>query len=101
MLRHVVLFRWTPTTTDEDIAQVVDGLAALPAAIAVIRNYSFGRDVGINDGRFDFAVVGDFDTRDDYLAYRDHPLHRALIDERVARHIAERAAVQFDITPPA
>ena len=50
----------------------------------------------INDGNFDFVVVADFASADDYLVYRDHPLHRALISERIAAHVAERAAVQFD-----
>ena len=27
----------------------------------------------------------------------DHPLHRALVSDRIAPHVAERAAVQFDI----
>ena len=35
-------------------------------------------------------------SADDYVVYRDHPLHRALISERISAHVAERAAVQFD-----
>ena len=48
-----------------------------PAAIAEIRDYRFGPDAGINEGNFDFVVVADFESDDDYVVYRDHPVHRA------------------------
>ena len=51
----------------------------------------------VNEGNFDFVVVADFHDLDDYLVYRDHPMHQAVIAERIRDHIAERAAVQYDI----
>jgi hypothetical protein len=96
MLRHVATFRWTDSTSDDDIAAVEEGLAGLPAAIPEISTYRFGRDAGINEGTYDFAVVADFETADDYLVYRDHPTHKALLAERIAPHVATRASVQFE-----
>jgi hypothetical protein len=96
MIRHTVMFRWKPGTTTAAVAAVTEGLGGLPAAIPEIRDYRFGHDLGINDGNFDFVVVADFADADDYLVYRDHPLHRALVAERIAPHVAERAAVQFE-----
>ena len=95
MFRHVVMFRWTPDTTPADVSAIAEGLGGLPAAIPEIRDYRFGDDAGINAGNYDFVVVADFESADDYLVYRDDPLHRALIAERIAGHVAERAAVQF------
>jgi hypothetical protein len=96
MLRHVATFRWIDSTTDDDIAAVEEGLTALPAAIPQIKAYRFGRDAGINEGTFDFAVVADFETVDDYLVYRDHPSHTALLADHIAPHVATRAAIQFE-----
>lgn len=96
MFRHVVMFRWTPETTVADVASIVEGLGGLPAAIAELRDYRFGHDVEINAGNFDFVVVADFDSAEDYLAYRDHPLHRDLVAERITAHVADRAAVQYE-----
>jgi hypothetical protein len=96
MLRHVATFRWTDSTTGDDIAAVEEGLAALPAAIPQIKVFRFGRDAGINEGAYDFAVVADFETVDDYLVYRDHPTHQALLVERIAPQVATRAAIQFE-----
>jgi Stress responsive A/B Barrel Domain len=97
MIRHVVTFRWKPETTADDIAAVEAGLRELPAAISEIQHYTFGRDLGINDGNFEFAVVADFASTDDYLVYRDDPQHRGLIEERIRPHVAERVAIQFDV----
>lgn len=96
MLCHVVLFRWKPSTTDADVAAISLGLGELLPVIPEIRSYRFGSDVALNDGTYDFAVVAGFDTRDDYLVYRDHPAHRTLISERIAPQIADRSAVQFE-----
>ncbi len=97
MFRHVVLMRWQEGTTAADVAAIAEALGGLPAAIPELRDYQFGHDVAINDGNFDFAVVADFEDADDYLVYRDHPLHRAIIAERIAPHLEARAAVQYDI----
>jgi hypothetical protein len=97
MIRHAVMFRFKPGTTSADIAAITEALGGLPHAIPEIARYQFGADIGINDGNFDFVIVADFADTDDYLTYRDHPLHRAMIAERIAPHVEERAAVQCDV----
>ena len=52
-------------------------------------------DLGITEGNFDYVVVADFDSPDDYVVYRDHPVHTAVISELIAGRVAERAAVQY------
>ena len=96
MFRHVVLITWKPDATEAQKGSVAGELGKLPGVIDVIRGYRFGHDIGVNTGNFDFVVVADFADAEDYIAYRDHPLHRALVAERIAPHVAERAAVQFD-----
>jgi hypothetical protein len=96
MIRHTVMFRWTPEAMPADVAAIVEGLGGLPGAIPEIRNYRFGHDLGINQGNFDFVVMAEFADTEDYIAYRDHPLHRALLAERIAPYVAERAAVQWE-----
>jgi hypothetical protein len=96
MLRHVVMFRWRDGTTPEHLKAIEEGLGGLPAAIPELRAYTFGGDIGVNEGNFDFAVVADFHDADDYVAYRDHPLHQAVLAERIRDHVADRAAVQFN-----
>jgi hypothetical protein len=97
VFRHVVVLTWTPDARDEQVAAVLDGLAALPAAIPEIVDYHFGLDAGVDDGNVDLAIVADFATRDDYVVYRDHPVHRALIVDQIRPILAARSAVQFDL----
>lgn len=94
-VRHVVVFRWTEGTTDDDISAVEAALAGLPAAIPELVDYRFGRDLRVSDGTWDFAVVADFRDQDGYLAYRDHPAHQDVIAEHIRPHLADRAAVQL------
>ena len=96
-LRHVVLFRWKDDTTPEHIAAIEDALASLPALIPELIEYHFGRDAGLSDGNWDFVVVADLASVEDWETYRDHPAHQAAIIERIRPHVAERAAVQHHL----
>jgi hypothetical protein len=95
-LRHVVMFRFGDGTTDEQVKALADGLDRMPAAVGTVLDYRHGRDAAITEGTYDYAVVGDFATVDDYLTYRDHPEHQALIRELVRPIVVERALVQFE-----
>jgi hypothetical protein len=95
--RHVVLFRWRDDVTAEQKSTVERRLGELPGRIPELKAYAFGHDAGVNAGNADFAVVADFADRDDYLVYRDHPVHRAIIDECVNPITAERTAVQYEL----
>lgn len=95
MFRHVVMFRWTDDVDDDAVAEVARRLDELPEAIVQIRSYRHGPDAGVTDGNFDYVVVGDFDSEDDYVTYRDHPAHAAFIADVIVGSVAERAAVQY------
>ena len=97
MLRHVVLFNWTPDATDEQKRAVASELGKLPGVIDVIRGYSLGPDAGINPANCDFALVADFDDMDGYLVYRDHPVHRKVVEDYINPVAASRASVQYKI----
>jgi hypothetical protein len=96
MIRHVVLFRWNDDVDDAHVARVAAGLDGLPATIPEIRRYVHGRDLGLAPGNHAYAVVADFDSIEDLTTYREHPVHRALIDELLTPYVADRAAVQFE-----
>lgn len=97
MLRHVALFRWKPETTPGDIARLEEGLATLPAKIPAIKAYRFGRNLGIQPGTADFAVVADFADQAGFEAYTNDPVHQAVIRERIRPFVAQREAIQYII----
>jgi len=96
MFRHVVLFKWAEGTTGEHRQRIVAELQKLPGEIGTIREYRVGSDAGLNPANFDFAVVADFDDAEGYTAYRDHPVHRAVVDQFITPVVAQRAAVQYE-----
>jgi len=97
MIRHVVLFTWTAEATEKQKRAVHEELVKMPSAVEAIRAYRFGPDAGINPANSDYAVVADFDDAAGYLAYRDHPAHRALVERYLTPIVASRAAIQFEI----
>jgi hypothetical protein len=94
-VRHVVLFTFREGVTGEQIAAMTEGLTTLPTRIPEILDSRVGQDLEINDGNHQYAVVADFDSVEDYLVYRDHPAHLAVITERIRPIIASRTAVQI------
>jgi hypothetical protein len=96
MFRHVVLFTFTPETTLEQQQELARQLRTLPGAIEQIKAYHVGLDAGLNPGNYEFAVVADFSGAQDYVVYRDHPVHRAIIEKYVTPITANRAAVQYE-----
>lgn len=97
MIRHVVLFVWVPEATDRQKRRVADELRKLPPLMTGLRAYHFGPDAGIVDGNFDFAVVADFDDAESYLAYRNHPAHRAAVDQVISPIVRQRAGIQYEL----
>jgi len=96
MIRHVVMFRWTPEATEEQKQRAAKELARMPSVVPSLRAFAIGPDVGVNQGNFDFAVAADFDDVDGYEAYRDNPEHRAVVEQFTRPITAQRAAVQFE-----
>jgi hypothetical protein len=97
VLRHVALFRWKPEATAEDVSRVEAALHQLPARIPSIKAYRFGRDLGVQDGNADFALVADFTDQNGLLTYANHPDHKAVIDTLIRPIMAQREAIQYVI----
>lgn len=97
MIRHVVMFRFRDDA-DADLRQAVhEAIATMPEATGVTEAYAIGPDLGLAEGNFDFAVVGDFADQAAYMAYRDHPEHQRIVFEVIRPAITDRAAIQFEI----
>ena len=95
--RHVVMFTWADDVDPSHGETVSASLSTLPGLIPEIAAYHHGPDAGVNEGNFDYVVVADFGSREDYLVYRDHPDHRAVIAAVITGRVGARAAVQYDI----
>ncbi|MBZ0114378.1 MAG: Dabb family protein [Thermoanaerobaculia bacterium] len=97
MVRHVVLLRWMSAISDAERTRIEHDLAALPGEISQILRYDFGPDLILEPGNYDFAIVADFGSEDDYAVYRDHPSHQRVLRETLRPRIESRVAIQFEI----
>lgn len=97
MIRHVVLLTFREGTTEEEISAIEAALSGLPGRIPSLLSYSFGRDLGIDEGNASFVVVAEVEDEAGYSAYRDDPEHRRIIVELVRPAVASRTAVQTRI----
>ena len=97
MIRHVVMFRWNDEVDAAHVAATSAAFALLPGRITHILSYAYGADLGLVPSNFDYAVTGEFASVDDFIAYRDHPDHQALVSAFIAPHVSERVAVQFSV----
>jgi len=96
MLRHCVMFKWNEGVSDETKAAISAGLDQL-ADLDAVAAYHHGPDAGISDGNWDYVVVGDFTTVDNYQTYATDADHLALIADVIRPNISSRAAVQYTI----
>lgn len=96
-LQHMVIIQFKPGTADEQVAKLSAGLDSLPGSISQIRSYTHGASAEIRPGAWDYGVVAEFDSREDFEAYLTHPDHVALVRDLLDPISAARVSVQFTI----
>lgn len=91
---HIVTFKWQDADVDDQA--IADALQNAVAPLEGVVSYVCGPDVGFSPASYDFAVVGTFDSREHFVAYRDDPEHQRVIAEMIAPHVADRTFVQLE-----
>ena len=77
MILHVVAFKWKQGIPDGHVETVKAQLLEFAGSLPEVRSYRCGADEGASDiPNFDFAIVAEFDTIDDWNVYDKHPRHR-------------------------
>ena len=94
MLRHVVLLKLQEGYSDETLQEISTDLDALPSQISEIISFKHGKDAGVVEGTFDYAVTAEFASKEDCLAYLAHPAHQA-VGGKIVGLIADAAQMQF------
>jgi len=91
---HVVTFKWNDEKFDD--SGIAEALRDLVARFDGVRSYLCGPDSGFTPGAYDFSVVGTFDDRASFVAYRDHPDHQRIITEMISPNLSSRTVVQLE-----
>lgn len=96
-IQHIVLIRFADGASEDQVTHLAAGLSELPDLIPEIRAYRHGRDLGLRQTTWDYAVTGQYESAEAFQAYLVHPAHKALVAERLEPITAQRVSVQFDI----
>ena len=97
MIRHVAVFRFKDNVTDAIVDGIDETLATLPSIIPEIVSFSSGRNADITEGAWDYAVVSDFASPEDYLVYASNPQHVDMVKNLVGPHVLEASRTQFEL----
>jgi hypothetical protein len=79
LLRHVVMFKFKETATEETVREIEKKFAALPGKIDVIAGFEWGTDVSVENKQqgFTHCFFVSFESEKDRDAYIPHPAHQA------------------------
>ena len=89
MIRHIVLTKFKPETSEAKIAGIYAGLSALAETLPGAQNFTGGRSQSpeqIERGYMHGFVI-DFDSWDALQNYADNPDHQALGGQLVANAV--------------
>ena len=95
-LRHVVLFKFTESSTPEDIQEIEEAFAALPSQIEEIRDFEWGINnspEGLDKG-FTHCFIVTFDSEEGRDIYLPHPAHQEFVD-LVGPHVEDVLVVDY------
>jgi hypothetical protein len=89
MLTHIVCWKYKAETTEDERAEHVRRLRALPEVIPNIVSFNVGRDILHLERSFDTGLVAVYPDRAALDFYTDHPDHRevAAIGKRIAERV--------------
>ncbi len=89
------MFTWNDGVEEGTRTAISAGLDRLEL-LDVVADYQHGPDLHLAEGNWDYVVVGDFQTVEDYQSYAANAEHKALISDLIAPNISGRTAVQYE-----
>jgi Stress responsive A/B Barrel Domain len=99
MIQHVVLMKFNPEVTSQQIDELEKRLDDLPNTIIEIQGYEFGRDIVRSERSYDFALVSLFANMDTLRRYQNHPRYLEVVD--ILKGLCgDILAVDFELQPP-
>jgi len=96
VLRHVVLFGFTPETTPDQVRAIEAAFAALPAQIPEIIAFEWGTDVSVENAArgYTHCFLVSFRNEAGRAIYLPHPAHQRFVD-LVGPHLAQVLVLDY------
>jgi heme-degrading monooxygenase HmoA len=98
VIRSIVLLKFKPDTTEEQIAAMMAGAEAMLQQQRGRRGHTLSRDLGLKDGRMSLAAIIDFEDEAAFRAYDTNEGHERLRREVLAPIVEHRASCQIRVS---
>lgn len=95
---HIVLFKWKPDTTSEQLAQTRAALLSLKESVPGILEIHCGENFSDRSKGFQTVLVVRFESREALAAYLPHPAHRAVVEQFIVPVREDSLVVDVDLT---
>jgi hypothetical protein len=105
LIQHIVLVKWRPGTTEEEILEAFGHARSLLEQIPSVRNLTLGRNRAESDHGFTHALIVTLANEDDLRSYLEHPARvqyvqetmQPLEDQRIEIDVPVDAALYRDV----
>lgn len=95
MIRHVVVFTWSPDADADRRAATGEALRGLREAVGGMTSLTVADDAGLVDGNASTVLIADFPDVEAFSRYAQDPVHLAVIAEHVRPVLSSRSAIQY------
>ena len=95
MIQHIVLLKWKPGTTEEDILEAFGDASRLLDEIDSVEKLTIGRNRAKSDHGFTHALIVNLTTEDALRSYLDHPARIRYVKERLQP--LEEQRIEIDV----
>ena len=93
MVTHIVIFKWVPGVTSDQVSAFSDKLTSLASDLGAV--ISHGPDLAFREGNGDYALVATFADQAAWKSYQADPRHQAFVRDVVTPIQASRLTIQF------
>ncbi|MGY2065732.1 Dabb family protein [Blastococcus sp. SYSU DS0619] len=97
MIRHVVVFTWSPDADAARTATTIEALRGLRETVGGMTSLTVADDAGLVEGNASAVLIADFPDVAAFSRYAQDPVHLAVIAEHVRPVLASRSAVQYQV----
>ncbi len=97
MIHHVVLFRWNPATTPDQVDAAAAALLGMQGKIPEVRRVAFGPNLAESRSEYTHALLVVVDDMAAVKRYVDHPHHVEVAKTYLLPIREARLAIDFEV----
>ncbi len=94
MIRHVILYKFRNSVSEEQRQNAINTLLAMGQSIPEVREWSIGKQALPSSTAYDLAQVSGFENVEALERYRNHPHHIRI--KKLLSEIADWVVVDYE-----